>query len=191
MAQRTQEHGAGDLVSPQDAPVALYHGTNFISAAAIVKCGRFEAEDPVDGEELGAVVCFTSDEEMGRNFAIEFVRINSDHPVGAVFQLHGSKIAQTQELYPYHAETAGVFEFEYRATGDIPVKDIVVSVNLVGEVDLLDLDRFIDDAWEGMPYHQRGWFGSLGAFYLAVEKLMNLANRPRVAEESDEDENEY
>jgi hypothetical protein len=185
--------GAGALLEPSGAPAALFHGTNFVSAAAIMLCGTIEAEEPVDGEDLGAVVCTTSDEDMGRSFAIEFVRLNSELPVGAVFRLDGPKVAATQELFPYHAETAGVFEHEYRATGDLTVEGHVLSVTLVGETDLLDEDAFLEDAWHDMPAHQKAWFGDMGRFWKAVETLMIRAGRPRTIEQDhdqDDDQDE-
>lgn len=189
MSDASPPIGAGALLEAAGAPAALFHGTNFVSAAAILRCGTIEAEEPVDGEDLGAVVCLTADEDMGRSFAIEFVRVNSEHPVGAVFRLDGAKVAATQELFPYHAETAGVFEYEYRATGDLTVDGHVISVALVGDVDLLDGDAFLEDAWHEMPTHQKAWFGDMSAFWKAVEGLMDRAGRPRAAGR-DHDEND-
>jgi hypothetical protein len=179
--------GVGPLTEPSKAPSALFHGTNFISAAAIVLTDEIEAEEPVDGEELGAVVCLTSDQEMGRNFAIEFVRVNSDHPVGAVFRLDGAKVAGTQDLFPYHAETAGVFESEYRATGSLDLRKHLLGVTLVGDVDLLDRDSFLDETWDEMPAHQKDWFLDLDGFRTAVEALMTLAGRRRTVRADEDD----
>ena len=182
MSEPSPPLGAGAIVTPDAAPTVLFHGTNFVSAAAILRSGAIDAEQPVDGEELGDAVCLTSDENMGHSFAIEFLRINSEHPVGAVFSLDGAKVAETQDLFPYHAETAGVFEHEYRATGDLTVEGHVIGVAIVGEVHLLDEDSFLHHVWDGMPSYQRTWFENMDGFRKAVGTLMVRAGRPRIIE---------
>jgi hypothetical protein len=128
-----------EAIRPASAvPRFFYHGTNMAAACMILRDGMIRADNPVDDDDLGAVVCVTEREEMGRMFAIEFVRLNSEYPVGVVFTLDAAKVLQAFEAVPYDADTAGTEdEAEYRVKGDIALKPYCIGMRLVGDLDEL------------------------------------------------------
>jgi hypothetical protein len=118
-------------------PKLFYHGTNMAAGCMIIRDGSIKATNPVDDDDLGAVVCVTELSEMGHNFAVEFVRTNSEYPVGVVFTLNAEKILRDFNAVPYEAETASDFEGEYRVQADIPLKGYCLGIRLVGDLDEL------------------------------------------------------
>lgn len=168
--------GAGEVVDAHTAPSVVYHGTNPIAAAAILRSGKFEATHAVDSD--GPVVCVTACPDMGQCFAIEFVRLNSEHDVGFVFALDGKAIADKLTMYPYHAETAGAYEFEYRVEGDIPLSAIT-GVRMVGDTRLITADdgateMFFEELWEETPYHLRHHFEGMPDLWRAVLDVVKM-----------------
>lgn len=143
-----------DLTESYENPDRFYHGTNFIAAAKIVADGQIDAVHPVDDDDLGPVVCVTTERRLGRMFAIEFVRENSRHEIGAVFELDATAIRRDIEAVPHEAETAGSeFEYEYRIKGDIDLSKYLIGIQLVGDIEVLDnpddLDDFVVEVWDG------------------------------------------
>lgn len=162
-------YGAGEELSKDQIPTILYHGTNPIAAAAILNSGLIEAEYPVDEDGLGQVVCVTSSEEMGRNFATEFVRFNSEYEVGVVFEINGSQISDP--VIPFHAETAGIFEYEFRVKGNIPLS--ICRWKIVGDRDLLVSANFLKQLWNDVSEsHLRNEFSDRKQFYALIKKLI-------------------
>lgn len=86
-------------------PKVLYHGTNLIAAATIVKDRALRATEPVDDDGLGAVVCTSSVRKVARMFAVEFVRVNSRLPVGAVFTINARALPADVQAIPHVADT--------------------------------------------------------------------------------------
>ncbi len=171
------EVGAGEPLTPETAPKVLYHGTNPIAAAAIVATGEIRADFPVDDDDLGAVVCVTSDKTMGRNFATEFSRFNSQYDVGVVFEIDGRAVATHTETVPYHAETAGAFEFEYRAQDDIPLS-MIRRIHIVGRASRLKDERFIEQLWNDATNNGMSrLFADERAFRVAIAELKIEAGR--------------
>jgi hypothetical protein len=171
------EHGAGEVVTADTAPKMLYHGTNPVAGAMIMASGKIRADNPVDDDDLGAVVCATSSKTMARNFATEFERMNSSYDVGVVFEIDGSAAAQI-ETVPYHAETAGQFEYEFRIKGDIPLS-YVTRVFIVGKGARLKDERFLEKMWQ----EARQSFGymfnlNMAQFEDAINKLLLAARKP-------------
>lgn len=170
-APENPEVGAGEPLTAETAPKVLYHGTNPIAAAAIVAAGKIEADFPVDDDDLGAVVCVTADKQMGRNFATEFSRFNSQYDVGVVFEIDGRVVAAHAETVPYHAETAGAFEFEYRVQDDIPMA-MIRRVHIVGRVSRLKDERFIEQLWkDAVKSGMTRFFADERAFRVAIAEL--------------------
>lgn len=168
------EYGAGEPLTPETAPDVLYHGTNPIAAALIWKHG-IEATEPVDDDDLGAVVCTTSCPDMGQMFAIEFARFNSEYDVGFVFSIDGKQIASHFEALPYHAETASQNEFEIRVRDDIP-KSMITGVRIVGDAKLLRKKSFVEQMWWDMPPHLKQEFrGDRAMFEMAIKALLDAS----------------
>jgi hypothetical protein len=171
------KYGAGEIVTTETAPKMLFHGTNPIAAAMIMASGKIRADNPVDDDDLGAVVCATSSKTMGRNFAIEFERLNSSYDVGVVFEIDPRAAVQI-ETVPYHAETASQFEYEFRVKGDIPLS-YVRRVFIVGKGARLKSERFLENLYED----GRKSFGytfnlDFGQFAEAMDKLLAAARKP-------------
>ena len=124
--------------APMQTPRLFYHGTNMAAGCMILRDGMICADNPVDDDDLGAVVCVTEHEDVGRMFAVEFARVNSEYPVGVVFTLDATKILRDIEAVPYEAETAGSHdEAEYRVKSDIPLRPYCLGIKLVGDLDEL------------------------------------------------------
>lgn len=170
-AHNEPPHGAGDPVTAETAPDILYHGTGPVAAAGILQDSEINANHPVDDDDLGAVVCVTSDHEMGQNFATGFARIQSPYDVGIIFVLDGKAIADEFHTIPYHAETAGAFEYEFRVLGDIPLS-MVKDIRIVGDRDLLDEETFIEEMWIDSARH---YFLNFSDFSRAIEALKKAA----------------
>lgn len=171
------EHGgAGEVLTPETAPDVLYHGTNPIAAALIMKQG-IEATEPVDDDDLGAVVCTTSCPDIGQMFAIEFARANSDFDVGFVFSIDAKQVVQHAETVPYQAETASFDELEFRVMGDIP-RSMITGFKVVGNSSLLRKQSFIEQMWWDMPPHLKQEFrGDRAMFEMAIKALLDAAAR--------------
>ena len=169
-----------------ETPRFFYHGTNMAAACMILRDGKIRADNPVDDDDLGAVVCVTEREEVGRMFAVEFVRTNSEYPVGVVFTLDAAKVLHDIEAIPYEADTAGTEnEAEHRVKGDIPLKPYCVGIRLVGDLgelrmqtrtmdretgEMMTLKERIFNDWQ--RYFPGGW----GEFRRLWARLMRRAS---------------
>ena len=162
------------LESKQPRPKVLYHGTNMMAAAAIVRDRKLCADNPVDDDDIGAVVCTSSSRKVARMFAIEFERHNSRFPVGAVFIINGRALPEDVEVIPYNADTQGSEdEKEFRVIGDIPF-DCVLKVALVGETRKLRSERWLERIWDE-DAEVRRTFGSFASFFNAIKSLISQA----------------
>ena len=170
------EVGAGEPCTAETCPPILYHGTNPIAAAMIVNMHGIRADMPVDDDDMGAVVCTTSDSKMARNFATEFARLNSPYDVGVVFAIDGKSMLNSAEIIPYHAETAGEFEYEFRIQGDVP-RQAITGIKIVGKKALLRSERFIEKMWDDAMdnYEARQFFQTYSTFKAMVEELLRVA----------------
>lgn len=171
--------GAGDAIDPHAAPEILYHGTNPLAAAAILRTGKIKADWPVDGDE-DAVVCLTQCPDMGKSFAIEFIRLNSQHDVGFVFEIDGKAcVKYLRRIYPYHAESAGIFEFEFRIEDDIPL-DFVKNIKIVGDAQLLNGDslaseNMFSELWQSAAeLRLQHLFQNQQGLWKAVQEVVNF-----------------
>lgn len=158
-------------------PTIFYHGTNPLAAAMILKDGYIEATEPVDDDGMGAVVCVTSDEDIGVAFAVEFARFNSSYDVGFVFQLNAHAVVDAIETVPYEAETASMDEHEYRVMGDIPLKQYMTGISIAGDVRLLRDDEYIAKMYKnGMKNPNFAIrFSTLKSFVAALRTLREKA----------------
>ena len=180
VAPENPTEGAGEPINQENAPARVYHGTNPIAAAAIWKMGKISPDYPVDGN--APVVCVTECPDMGSCFAYEFARFNSEFDMGFVFEIDSKAVAKTHKMYPYHAETAGAFEFEYRIEGEID-RGQIRGVRLVGEPDRLLYalagrdDDFVDDLWDAAEdFHLTQFFGSADGLVKALKELAKIAH---------------
>jgi hypothetical protein len=171
------EVGAGEPVTQETCPAVLYHGTNPIAATMIVNMHGIKADMPVDGDEMGEAVCTTSDKTMARNFATEFARLNSPYDVGVVFVIDGKRMASFETIVPYHAETAGEFEYEYRIMGDVP-RECITGIKIVGKKARLTSERFIEKMWDDVMDHYaaRQFFQTYDTFKAMVGELLRVAS---------------
>lgn len=174
-----------------EVPRVFYHGTNMAAACMILRDGKIRADNPVDDDDLGAVVCVTERERVGRMFAVEFVRTNSEYALGVVFTLDATKVLQDIEAIPYDADTSGTEnEAEYRVMGDIPLKPYCIGIRLVGDLnelrsqnrtmdrrtgEVMTLKERIFNDWR--HYFPGGW----GEFNRLWIKLVQRAVREPVA----------
>jgi hypothetical protein len=157
-------------------PKVLYHGTNLIAAAAIVKDRKLRAIEPVDDDGLGSVVCTTSARKVARMFAVEFERVNSRLPVGAIFAINARALPSSIRIIPYLADTQGsVDEREFRIDGDIPY-DCIIRIMLVGRTDKLKSEWWLERVYED-EIEARQTFGSFSNFYHAVSALVSEARK--------------
>lgn len=171
------EVGAGDPLTTENAPKILFHGTNPIAAAMIVNQHGIRADNPVDDEDTGAVVCTTSSKTMARNFATEFARLNSPYDVGVVFAIDGVAMVGNTEIVPYHAETAGAFEYEFRIKGDVP-RENIKAIKFVGKSARLKSERFLEKMWDDVMdnYEARQFFQTYDTFKAMIQELIRVAS---------------
>jgi len=166
------------VIERNETPSFFYHGTNPLAATMIFHDGRIEATEPVDDDEMGAVVCVTSDFKIGRMFAIEFERFNSQYDVGFVFELDAPKIMASFNATPYEAETASSDEQEYRIDSDIPLRGYCTGIRIVGDKSLLRNKRYLGQMHEkgckNFYFGQR--FGDFDDFYNALKRLCAASN---------------
>jgi len=176
VAPENPQHGAGEPLTPETAPAVFYHGTNILAALSIIADGEIEAEEQGDDEEYdpGAVVCVTADRKMGRMFAIEFERFNSSEDVGVVFQINGKALASTTQIVPYHAESAGVYEFEYRVEGNIPMS-LVTKATIVGKGAKLKSGRYLEHLWDAAKERRMSNLMPYQRFIKVLQELITLA----------------
>ena len=162
------------LEAAQARPKVLYHGTNLIAAAAIVSDRDLRAVEPVDDDGMGAVVCTSSARKVARMFAVEFERINSRLPVGAIFTINAMALPDDIRVIPHVADTQGaVDEKEFRVVGDIPY-DCITKITLVGQTAKLKSEWWLERVYEE-EREARQTFGSFLRFYRAVQALISEA----------------
>lgn len=122
-----------------EEPLFFYHGTNIVAAASILHANCIEAsEQDEHRDDNYHSVSLTTDAKLGRDFAIEYVRWNSELEVGVVFKLDAKKLMADHECIPFEAETAGQYEYEYRMWDDVqPLSKYLLGFEVVGDVDSL------------------------------------------------------
>lgn len=134
------------LEHSHEEPEFFYHGTNIVAAASILRGNRIEAAEQDEHHEGNHhSVSLTTDPEKGADFAIGYVRWNSEMEVGVVFKLDAKAIMQNQYCVPFEAETAGVYEYEYRTWGDIsPLSKYLIDYEVVGDLASIMGDSYRD-----------------------------------------------
>jgi hypothetical protein len=167
------------VVERDEIPQFFYHGTNPLAATMIFQSGCIDADNPVDDDDLGAVVCVTSEFNIGRMFAIEFERCNSQFDVGFVFELDAAKVMESFEAFPYEAETASIDEKEYRIDGDIPLRPYCTGIKIVGDKSLLTNKKYLQQMHKSgcknfFQFGQR--FGDFDDFLGALKRLCTAAS---------------
>lgn len=162
--------GSSMKVERDNCPPKFYHGTNIISAVAIFRDGYVEATEQDDDDEY--VVCLTSEHGLGVDFAVEYVRLNSELETGAVFTFDGPRVAGELGVYPFHAETAGVFEHEFRVEGDLSL-DYCTGIEIVGRGFGLDNYDYMEDLYESAyeGSHHRP-FASFDQFFTKLQEML-------------------
>jgi hypothetical protein len=148
----------------------LHHGTNLVAACSILRDGRVLASTPVDDDGLGAVVCMSSSYRVGRMFAVEFARTNSDLPVGAVFTFPAARVRAHARTLAHTAETASLDEREHRVQGDVPTT-LLQRIRLVGATRLVANERWMEHLYRTTPAARIAFHG-MDAFWDAAQALV-------------------
>ena len=164
------------MTEAEKKPKVLYHGANLFTSSAIMRDRRLRADQPLDDDGLGAVVCTSSSRKVARMFAVEFERHNSRLPVGAIFVINAISLPKTVQMISHSADTQGTEnEREFRVTGDIPF-DCVLGAVLVGETRKLRSERWLEVAYNE-DEEARRLFWSFDDFYHAVSSLVTYAKK--------------